>query len=114
MRKITHIVIAVSLVVFLSGCSSIGTQLVPAKHRQSELNHPITINQIYSGTSANVIWAKAVYSEDTKMDDAGRGYEKVIMPVYFLFEIPLSLGMDTVLLPVSGYKQIKYGDLTIE
>ena len=98
----------------LTGCSSLITQFGTDKDDMYECGPPVKVKQFYSGTSCNILHAKAVINGTTGMDDPGRAIEVCIFPFYYVFEFPLSLVMDTVLLPLTICKQIIYGDLTID
>ncbi|HNR93499.1 MAG TPA: YceK/YidQ family lipoprotein [Kiritimatiellia bacterium] len=102
------------LLSLFTGCSSLITQFGTDKDDMYECGPPVKVKQIYSGTACNILHAKAVINGTTGMDDPGRAIEVCIFPFYYVFEFPLSLVMDTVLLPMTICKQIIYGDLTID
>ncbi|WP_425500542.1 YceK/YidQ family lipoprotein [Pedosphaera parvula] len=71
------------------------------------------MHQVYSGTSADLIYAKDLVNGGTGMDAAGRGFELIIVPIFLAFDTPLSVVMDTVFLPMTVPKQFIHGDMTL-
>jgi hypothetical protein len=58
--------------------------------------------------------ARNAINLNSDTDPAGQGYVTCcIFPPYFVIDFPLSLIMDTLLLPVSIPKQIIYGSISI-
>ena len=98
---VTRVFPLIIFMCFLAGCASIGTQFFNEElDLTSEcLSYPIP--SMYSGTVFDFsCFYHPSYSGTNNIEAA------------CLLDLPLSLVTDTIMLPYTGYKQIKYGNIS--
>ena len=90
------------LSVCLTACSTLVTNLIPrSQETETRISDDCAVkSRVYSGTQLN-------YDCLTEDDYEGMG-------LLCLIDIPLSLALDTIVLPYTIYKQYKYGNFCAE
>jgi uncharacterized protein YceK len=79
----------------LNGC---GTIITLSMQEKDIVDHCNTLPRAYSGT---VFDSRCIYHPEHKGTNNAE--------LFCLIDLPLSLGMDTIVLPYTGYKQIQHG-----
>jgi uncharacterized protein YceK len=93
------------LVVILSGCSTYSTQISTSQEfAKSVYTKKESIPLVYGGTRMDAELVKQIVTMETKSDTAGAAQAQFFMSIYVLIDMPISLVLDTVLLPWSIYK----------
>jgi uncharacterized protein YceK len=102
---------ALCLILMLAGCGTLITQFDETERYTFPGSRQRTIPQIYSGTAANVVFAKDIIFETTGAKGDEQAAECCFSPFYLIVDIPLSLAADTLLLPYTIPKQIWRGNI---
>ena len=66
---------------------------------------------VFSGTSANGVYAYEIVSGNTGSDPGGEAFEILFGVPYVIIDFPLSLVADIILLPLTITKQFTCGSL---
>ena len=90
----SRVVITITLLIFLQGCSSIGT--IAANKEEFDCEPEFNIPRIYSGVANDIR-----YLRSEKFTDEG----------IVILDLPFSFVADTIALPYTIYTQIRYGNL---
>ena len=98
-----------TLCLMLAGCGTLVTQVDEKDRYTFPGARQRTIPQIYSGTAANLVYARDIIFETTGTQGEEQAAECCFSPFYFIVDIPLSLVADTLLLPYTIPKQITHG-----
>jgi uncharacterized protein YceK len=99
------------LLLMLAGCATMVTQFDEKERYTFPGARQRTIPQIYSGTAANLVYAKDIICETTGAQGDEAASECCFSPFYFIVDIPLSFVGDTLLLPYTIPKQIQHGSI---
>ena len=97
------------LMLMLAGCATMVTQFDEKERYTFPGARQRTIPQIYSGTAADLVFAKDIIFQTTGAQGEEQQSECCFFPFYMVADLPFSLAADTVLLPYTIPKQIMHG-----
>jgi uncharacterized protein YceK len=100
-----------TLCLLLAGCGTLVTQFDEKDRYTFPGSRQRNIPQVYSGTAADLVFAKDVMFETTGATGEEQGAECCFSPFYLVVDLPLSFVADTILLPYTIWKQIFQGSI---